>query len=329
MRAAGVSAIVLDPNNDLARLGDAWPEPPPDWRPGRRRDGAGDYLADTDVRGVDAAAGVGPPAELPAAARLRAACATTRTSSTPAIEAAVASLAPRAKVDGRDRQGPAGSRRAAQGRLSHYAPTRRQRACAGSIDLLADLPDGRQPDLDERSKIAARDRPQSLTAAMVNDPLFGGDGQPRRPGALLTPAAGQAGPDLGDQLRRAALRRAAAELRQPAADGALRLDQAAPGGRPAARRPARDGRGADARPLRRDDRVHRRARWRWRRRPASTASGLVFATQAPKGLHNRIPGNAATQFFGLLNSPTQIDAAREMARAKGGDVADIGPPHHR
>jgi len=28
--------------------------------------------------------------------------------------------------------------------------------------------------------------------------------------------------------------------------------------------------------------------------------GLVFATQAPKGLHNQIPGNAATQFFGLI-----------------------------
>ncbi|BCJ51329.1 hypothetical protein Asp14428_28040 [Actinoplanes sp. NBRC 14428] len=51
--------------------------------------------------------------------------------------------------------------------------------------------------------------------------------------------------------------------------------------------------------------------------------GLVFATQAPKGLHNRIPGNAATQFFGLLNHPTQIAAARELARAKGSDVSDI------
>jgi hypothetical protein len=51
--------------------------------------------------------------------------------------------------------------------------------------------------------------------------------------------------------------------------------------------------------------------------------GLVFATQAPKGLHNRIPGNAATQFFGFLNSPVQISAAREMAQAKGSDVADI------
>ena len=51
--------------------------------------------------------------------------------------------------------------------------------------------------------------------------------------------------------------------------------------------------------------------------------GLVFATQAPKGLHNRIPGNATTQFFGLLNAPAQIAAAQEMAAQKGGDARSI------
>lgn len=51
--------------------------------------------------------------------------------------------------------------------------------------------------------------------------------------------------------------------------------------------------------------------------------GLIFATQAPKGLHNHIPGNAATQFYGLLNSPVQIATAEEMARAKGGLISDI------
>lgn len=51
--------------------------------------------------------------------------------------------------------------------------------------------------------------------------------------------------------------------------------------------------------------------------------GLVFATQAPKGLHSQIPGNAATQFFGLLNAPVHIEAAREMARFKGGDVPEV------
>jgi hypothetical protein len=51
--------------------------------------------------------------------------------------------------------------------------------------------------------------------------------------------------------------------------------------------------------------------------------GLVYATQAPRGLHNHIPGNSATQFYGLLNSSTQITVAREMARVKGGHVPDI------
>jgi DNA helicase HerA-like ATPase len=52
--------------------------------------------------------------------------------------------------------------------------------------------------------------------------------------------------------------------------------------------------------------------------------GLLFATQSPKGLHNSIPGNATTQFFGLLNAPAQIEAARDLARAKGGDVPAVG-----
>ncbi|GAB3888941.1 hypothetical protein GCM10029964_057470 [Kibdelosporangium lantanae] len=51
--------------------------------------------------------------------------------------------------------------------------------------------------------------------------------------------------------------------------------------------------------------------------------GLLFATQAPKGLHNQVAGNAMTQFFGRLNSPAQIAAANEMARAKGSPVVDI------
>jgi DNA helicase HerA-like ATPase len=51
--------------------------------------------------------------------------------------------------------------------------------------------------------------------------------------------------------------------------------------------------------------------------------GLVFATQAPKGIHNRIVGNAATQYFGFINSPTQVAAAKEMAAAKASTVLDI------
>lgn len=36
-----------------------------------------------------------------------------------------------------------------------------------------------------------------------------------------------------------------------------------------------------------------------------------------------VSGNAATQFFGRLNAPAQIQAATELARAKGGHVEHI------
>ncbi|MFL6123860.1 zonular occludens toxin domain-containing protein [Actinophytocola sp.] len=51
--------------------------------------------------------------------------------------------------------------------------------------------------------------------------------------------------------------------------------------------------------------------------------GMVYATQAPKALHNMVTDNAATQFIGLLNASVQIQAATELARAKGGRVDDI------
>ena len=43
----------------------------------------------------------------------------------------------------------------------------------------------------------------------------------------------------------------------------------------------------------------------------------------PRGIDNNIPGNAATQFYGLLNSSTQITVAKEFARVKGGHVPEI------
>jgi DNA helicase HerA-like ATPase len=51
--------------------------------------------------------------------------------------------------------------------------------------------------------------------------------------------------------------------------------------------------------------------------------GLVFATQAPKNLHNNITGNTATQFFGRLTAPVHIDAAEQVARARGGQLGKI------
>ncbi|MDM4784634.1 AAA family ATPase, partial [Micromonospora sp. b486] len=101
----GVSAIVLDPNNDLARLGEAWPEPPPGWG-ADDAPRAAEYLAGTDVVVWTPGRQAGRPLSfqpLPAFADVL----DDPDGFTSAVNAAVATLAPHARVDGGDRQGPA------------------------------------------------------------------------------------------------------------------------------------------------------------------------------------------------------------------------------
>ncbi|WP_422755089.1 ATP-binding protein [Micromonospora sp. WMMD708] len=313
---AGVSAIVLDPNNDLARLGDGWPEPPPQWRAGDAGK-ARDYLAGTDVLVWTPRRSSGRPLSFQPLPDFRG------VRDDPdefheAVEAAVASLAPRAQLTGRTNKvhlGLAVLRKA----VEHYGRRGGSRV-QGLIDTLADLPDGLL-DIDGADKIGVGIA-QSLAAAMVNDPLFGGEGSPVDPGLLLTPAPGararisvvslvglqsdEARQGFVNQLQMALF---AWIRKHPANDrpllGLLVMDEAqtfAPSG---AMTPCTQSTLALAAQARK------------------YGLGLVFATQAPKGLHNRIPGNAATQLYGRLNSPIQIEAAREMAKAKGGDIVDV------
>jgi DNA helicase HerA-like ATPase len=52
--------------------------------------------------------------------------------------------------------------------------------------------------------------------------------------------------------------------------------------------------------------------------------GIAYATQAPKGLDNKVVGNTAVQFFGKLGTAVQIQAAKGIAATWGGNVDDIG-----
>ncbi|MFC8847714.1 MULTISPECIES: ATP-binding protein [unclassified Micromonospora] len=313
---AGVSAIVLDPNNDLARLGERWPEPPAGWRPGDAAR-AKDYLAHTDIVVWTPRRNSGRPLSfqpLPDFTSVR----DDPDEFGEAVEAAVAALAPRAMVTGRATRahlGLAVLRKA----VEHYGRRGGSRL-KGLVDTLADLPDG-IIDLEDADKIGLS-LAQNLTAAMVNDPLFGGEGTPMDPGVLLTPVPGRRARVSvvslvglpSDDVRQSFVNQLQMALfawikRNPAGDrpllGLLVMDEAqtfAPSGAMTACTQSTLALAAQARKY---------------------GLGLVFATQAPKGLHNRIPGNAATQLYGLMNSPIQIEAAREMARAKGGDVPDI------
>ncbi|MFC6093703.1 ATP-binding protein [Saccharothrix lopnurensis] len=312
----GVSAIVLDPNNDLARLGDAWPEPPADWRSGDAGRAA-EYLANTEVVVWTPGRAGGRPLSfhpLPDFDEVRG----DADEFTASVEAAVARLIPHARVDGASKtavRGQAVLREA----LAHYARTG-GRDLSDFVDVLADLPEG--VSTLSTARATATDLAETLRAAMVNDPLLGGAGEPTDPAVLLTPAPGKrarisvisfVGLPSEEQkqgfVSQLQLEVFAWVKRNPAVDrplgGLVVMDEA--------------------------QTIAPSSGW-----TASTQStillasqarkyglGLLLATQAPKGVHNQVVGNATTQFFGRLNTPVQVAAATDMARAKGSSVGDI------
>ncbi|WP_018681512.1 ATP-binding protein [Actinokineospora enzanensis] len=312
----GVSSIVLDPNNDLARLGDAWPERPDAW-------GAGDadlaerYLADTDVVVWTPGRAAGRPLAfqpLPDFAGVL----DDEDEFAAAVEVAVAALAPQARLTGATAKASIGLAVLREA-VGHHARTG-SRSLPALIALLEDLPEGVSR-LSNDKRIAAG-LAESLKAAMVNDPLFAGEGTPVDPGELLTPRAGKRArvsvvSFIGlpaESQRQHFVNQLQMELfswikRNPAGErplgGLFVMDEAqtlAASGTLTASTRSTIVLAAQARKY---------------------GLGLLFATQAPKGLHNQIVGNATTQFFGRLNSPAQIEAANELARAKGSPVADI------
>jgi DNA helicase HerA-like ATPase len=52
--------------------------------------------------------------------------------------------------------------------------------------------------------------------------------------------------------------------------------------------------------------------------------GMILASQRPKGVDNEAVNNTATQFIGRLTSPVQIEAAGQMAAARGSVLDNLG-----
>ncbi|MFI5845628.1 helicase HerA domain-containing protein [Catenuloplanes sp. NPDC051500] len=314
----GVSSIVLDPNNDLARLGVPWPVPPAEWQSGDK-DKAADFLDNTDVVVYTPRRAAGRPISfqpLPAFHEL----VDDADEFEAAIDAALATLAPRAKVAGSTGKAERG-RAILKEALIHYARRNHETTLRGFIGMLDNLPPYASSFGESATRTAA-DLGQALTAATVIDPLFGGVGEPVDPGELLRPEAGKRArvsviSMIGlssDEQRQSFVNQLQMALfawvkKHPAGEkplgGLFVMDEAqtlAPSGAMTACTKSTLSLASQARKY---------------------GLGLVFATQSPKGLHNQIPGNAATQCYGLLNAPVQIEAAKEMARAKGGDVPGI------
>lgn len=51
--------------------------------------------------------------------------------------------------------------------------------------------------------------------------------------------------------------------------------------------------------------------------------GLIFATQAPKSIDHNVIANCATQFFGRANSPAAIETIQNLIQDKGGSGSEV------
>jgi hypothetical protein len=312
----GVSSIVLDLNNDLARLGDPWPSPPDGWGDGDQEKAA-EYLRGTEVVVWTPGKLNGRPLSFPPLPDF-AAVLDDPDELEFAVNAAVASLASSARAGGKTQKADRG-RAVLRQALQYYAGTG-GRSLDGLIDVLTDLPDS-VSGLANAGTIAA-DLAENLRTAQINDPALRRSANPVEPGSLLIPSEGRHArvsvvnfdgiPDREEQqsfVNRLQLELFAWIKKNPARDrplgGLLVMDEA-----------------QDLAPSR-SHAASTDSSIRLASQARKYGLGMILATQAPKAVHSRISGNATTQFFGRQNTSAHIDAARELARNKGRDLTDL------
>lgn len=311
----GIPAIVLDTNNDLARLGDDWPAPPDGWTEKDAAKSAG-YRSNVDVTIWTPGRSSGRPmslALLPDFTGL----VDDEDERAQAIELARATLAPFIGAKGAN----------AQLKEGVLADALRAFARAGGgdlgrlIDLLSDLSD-EISQIDGAPKLAAA-MANSLRAAIATNPLLQTRGTPLDPDVLFGREGGKTRISVinfsglaSDEARQSFVNQLQMALftwikKHPSSTGRLLvLDEAqnfAPSQRTTPCKESTLALAAQARKY---------------------GLGMIFATQTPTGIDNKIVSNCTTHFYGRMSSPATIAATRGLLDAKGGaggeDVGRLG-----
>jgi DNA helicase HerA-like ATPase len=305
---AGVPAIVIDPNNDLARLGEAWPTRPPSFTV-EDDEKARRYRETVEVVVWTPGVRAGNPlylSILPDFASLG----DDPDERQQAVDMAAETLAPLA-----------GAKNALQRGVLIEALRRFAETGGGGLPeftrLLEDLPDGLSP-IGAAAKLAAGMADQ-LHAAVATHPLLRAEGPVLDPERLffgdrrrvrisvinLSGLASDAARE--DFVNRLQMTLFGWIKTRPSARGLLYvIDEAqifVPSQKPAASLGSGLKLIAQARKY---------------------GLGMVVATQAPRGIHNQVVSNCTTQFLGRQSAPATIAAAQEIIAASGGRADDIG-----
>ena len=322
----GVPAIVLDPNNDLARLGDPWPAPPASWTDTDRAKAEAYHRTVETIVWTPGLSGGNPVklAPLPDFASVR----DDPDELGQAIAMAMSSLGPLVGAQGmrgRLRRGVL-NQVLAYFALTGFAPTGSAPIGAADLDalvrLLSDLPPG-VSDIGNAAKLA-RAMADELKAAVASFPLFAAPGQPLDPRLLFTASTrgktrvsvinlsglptDEGRQDFVNQLQMALF--AFIKRNPPPAGrkltGLFVMDEAqlfAPSQAATACKDSTIALAAQARKY---------------------GLGMLFATQVPKTIDNKIISNCATHLYGKMSSPASIQATQELIQSRGGAANDIG-----
>jgi hypothetical protein len=310
----GVPAIVLDTNNDLARLGDPWPETPAVWDQGDR-DKAKQYAAKVEVAVWTPGIASGRPimlAPMPDFGPVR----NDEDELQQTVAMAHASLKPLIGAMGAKAKLKEGILMQA---LRYFAPSGEDGLDA-FVRLLTDLP-AEVSDIGNAQKLAGEMADQ-FKAEIAQNPLLSFKGRSLDPNVLLTAndksktrisvinfsglPADDAKQSFVNQLEMALF----SWIKQnPTPSGRLTgllvMDEAqnfAPAQKSTPCKESTLALVAQARKY---------------------GLGMIFATQVPKNIDNKIISNCTTHFYGKMNAPATIDAVQELMAAKGGGGSDI------
>lgn len=312
----GIPAIVLDINNDLARLGEAWPQVPEQFSPEDAAK-AERYRSSTEVVVWTPGVSSGNPLSLGLLPDF-AAIGSGRDSESEdersqAVEMARATLTPYLGGGGQKanlRQGVLADA------LRHFALAGGQEL-RDFVALLSELPEGLS-EIGHAEKLA-RDMADQLRAAIATNPLLQSNGPKLDPARLFH------GKDPGrarisvinlaglatDEARQAFVNQLQMALftwvkQNPSPTGRLYvLDEAqnfAPSQANTACKASTRSLAAQARKY---------------------GLGMVFATQLPRGIDSGIVSNCTTHMYGRMSSPATIEATRDLMAAKGGAADDL------
>ncbi|CAM2768686.1 helicase HerA domain-containing protein [Methylobacterium mesophilicum] len=306
---AGLPAIVIDPNNDLSRLGDRWPERPQGFSADDDRKAAL-YAERVEVVVWTPGVHAGNPlflSVMPNFAELG----EDRDERQQAIEMAAETLGPLAGAKTNLQRGVLADS------LRRFAE-RGGGNLAAFMDLLADLPDGISQ-IGNAAKLG-HGMADQLHAAVATNPLlkvegtvldprhlfFGTDPARTRISVInLSGLASEAARE--DFVNRLQMTLFGWIKKNPSPRGMLYVVDEAQTFLPAQKASPSLGSG-----------IKLVAQGR------KYGLGMIVATQVPRGIHNQVVSNCTTQFFGRQSAPATIAAAQEILAANGGAAADIG-----